>query len=247
MESRPMITRRIVLKGAGALALALGTVELVGRHAIAPQRMVLEASSLPDIQFDIGAFIAAPQTFNDGGGTITAQLPPGLPGAVGLHQPAAVLRVIPAGQPGQRQHRGVLRSADRRGGDDGYRGRDVGPGPRREPVGRRRPRPHRSGALGLAVLPARLDRAVRPDRQLPVPFLLEPAQRPALGPLTLDFGRTMPALIRDSAVSRTDSRSGRGVQPSSRTAFSVVTSCWMPSMSTASFASLLMEAATRRI
>ena len=76
MESRPMISRRIALKGAGALAIALGTVELAGRHAIAPQRMVLEASSLPDIQFDIGAFIAAPRTFNDGGGTITAQLPP---------------------------------------------------------------------------------------------------------------------------------------------------------------------------
>jgi hypothetical protein len=71
-----MISRRIALKGAGALALALGTVELAGRHAIVPQRMVLEASSLPDIQFDIGAFIAAPRTFNDGGGTITAQLPP---------------------------------------------------------------------------------------------------------------------------------------------------------------------------
>jgi hypothetical protein len=76
MESPPMISRRIALKGAGALALALGTVELAGRHAIAPRRMVLEASSLPDIQFDIGAFIAAPRTFNDGGGTITAQLPP---------------------------------------------------------------------------------------------------------------------------------------------------------------------------
>jgi hypothetical protein len=76
MESRPMITRRIALKGAGALALAMGTVELAGRHAIAPQRMVLEASSLPDIQFDIGAFIQAPHTVNDGGGTITVQLPP---------------------------------------------------------------------------------------------------------------------------------------------------------------------------
>jgi hypothetical protein len=76
MEPRPMISRRIALKGAGALALALGTVELAGRHAIAPQRMVLEATSLPDIQFDIGALIAAPRNFNDGGGTITAQLPP---------------------------------------------------------------------------------------------------------------------------------------------------------------------------
>jgi hypothetical protein len=76
MESRPLITRRIALKGAGALALALGTVELAGKHAITPLRMVLEASTLPDIQFDIGAFIAAPKTLNDGGGTITVQLPP---------------------------------------------------------------------------------------------------------------------------------------------------------------------------
>jgi hypothetical protein len=38
--------------------------------------MVLDASTLPDIQFDIGAFIASPQTVNDGGGTITIQLPP---------------------------------------------------------------------------------------------------------------------------------------------------------------------------
>ncbi len=61
------------------------------------------------------------------------------------------------------------------------------------------------------------------------------------------LGRTMPALIRYSAVSRTDSRSGRGVQPSSRTAFSAVTSCWMPSMSTPSFASPLKGAAARTI
>src|ERR1700745_1343939 len=76
MESGPAITRRIALKGAGALALALGTVELAGRHAIVPRRMVLEANTLPDIQFDIGAFIAAPKQLNDGGGTITVQLPP---------------------------------------------------------------------------------------------------------------------------------------------------------------------------
>jgi hypothetical protein len=68
--------RRAFFKGAGALALALGTVELAGRHAIPPLRMALDASSLPDIQFDIGSFIASPITLSDGGGTITAQLPP---------------------------------------------------------------------------------------------------------------------------------------------------------------------------
>jgi hypothetical protein len=70
------IGRRTLFKGAGGLALALATVELAGRHAVLPQRMVLDASTLPDIQFDIGAYIAAAQSFNDGAGTITAQLPP---------------------------------------------------------------------------------------------------------------------------------------------------------------------------
>jgi hypothetical protein len=68
--------RRTLFKGAGGLALALATVQLAGRHAVLPRRMVLEASTLPDIQFDIGAFIAGPQTLNDGGGSTLAQLPP---------------------------------------------------------------------------------------------------------------------------------------------------------------------------
>jgi hypothetical protein len=70
------LARRAFFKGAGALALALGTVELAGRHAMMPQRMVLDASSLPDIQFDIGSYIAAPVTLSDGGGIVTAQMPP---------------------------------------------------------------------------------------------------------------------------------------------------------------------------
>ena len=41
-----------------------------------PRRITLDASTLPDIQFDIGSFIAAAQTVNDGGGSITMQLPP---------------------------------------------------------------------------------------------------------------------------------------------------------------------------
>ena len=68
--------RRALLKGAGGLAIALGTMQLAGRHAVLPRRLQLDASTLPDIQFDIGAFIAAAQTLNDGGGSITAQLPP---------------------------------------------------------------------------------------------------------------------------------------------------------------------------
>jgi hypothetical protein len=70
------IGRRTLFKGAAGLALALGTVELAGRHAVIPQRMTLDANTLPDIQFDIGAYISRPVTLNDGGGTITAQMPP---------------------------------------------------------------------------------------------------------------------------------------------------------------------------
>jgi hypothetical protein len=71
-----VIGRRGLLKGAAGLAVALGTVQLAGRHAVLPQRIELDASTLPDIQFDIGAFIAAAQTLSDGGGSVTAQLPP---------------------------------------------------------------------------------------------------------------------------------------------------------------------------
>jgi hypothetical protein len=71
-------TRRTLLKGAGAMAMALGTLRLVSEKAVLPQRLKLTASAagLPDIQFDIGAFIAPAQQLNDGGGTVTAQLPP---------------------------------------------------------------------------------------------------------------------------------------------------------------------------
>ncbi|MBV9446454.1 MAG: hypothetical protein JO345_11250 [Streptosporangiaceae bacterium] len=70
------IGRRALFKGAAGLAVAMGTVELAGQHAVLPQRMALAAQSLPDTQFDIGAFIASPHTVSDGGGTITVQLPP---------------------------------------------------------------------------------------------------------------------------------------------------------------------------
>jgi hypothetical protein len=70
------IGRRTLFKGAAGLAVAMGTVEVAGRHAVLPERMELAAATLPDIQFDIGAFIASPHTVNDGGGTITVQLPP---------------------------------------------------------------------------------------------------------------------------------------------------------------------------
>jgi hypothetical protein len=75
-SGKRVLARRAFFKGAGGLALALGAVELAGRHAVLPQRIVLDASSLPDIQFDIGSFSAAPVTLNDGGGVVIAGLPP---------------------------------------------------------------------------------------------------------------------------------------------------------------------------
>lgn len=62
-------SRRVVLKGTGALAAALGTLELTGRAARVPIREALPGamnagSSLPDIQFDIGNYIAPAQTVN---------------------------------------------------------------------------------------------------------------------------------------------------------------------------------------
>jgi hypothetical protein len=75
--SMPATTRRTILKGAGGLALALGTLRLVGSKTIPPQRMRLAANStLPDIQFGIGPYIAPAQTLNDGGGNVLVQLPP---------------------------------------------------------------------------------------------------------------------------------------------------------------------------
>jgi len=68
--------RRTLLKGAGAMAMALGTLGLVGEKATVPRRMRLAASSLPDIQFEIGAYIAPPQTLNDGGGNVVINQPP---------------------------------------------------------------------------------------------------------------------------------------------------------------------------
>lgn len=75
-KTQPVIGRRTLLKGAAGLAVALGTVQLAGRHAVLPQRITLDASTLPDIQFDVGAFIAAAQTLNDGGGSVAVQMPP---------------------------------------------------------------------------------------------------------------------------------------------------------------------------
>jgi hypothetical protein len=44
--------------------------------ALAPARPAAAATSFPDIQFDLGAFTHAPQTFGDGAGNVTVALPP---------------------------------------------------------------------------------------------------------------------------------------------------------------------------
>ena len=62
------LSRRTVLKSAGALSAALATLELVGRGSRIPVRMPAAgpaAAALPDIQHDIGAFIA-PVTSQNG-------------------------------------------------------------------------------------------------------------------------------------------------------------------------------------
>jgi hypothetical protein len=67
------LTRRTALKGAGAVALALGALELAGPLTRVPQRdpfrlatAVLPDATLPDIQFDIGAVSPPPQTSDTG-------------------------------------------------------------------------------------------------------------------------------------------------------------------------------------
>src|SRR5258708_15665794 len=71
-EDRPshgVASRRTVLKSAGALATALATLELTGRATRVPVRLPLAdavnaAATLPDIQHDIGNYIAPAQTIN---------------------------------------------------------------------------------------------------------------------------------------------------------------------------------------
>ena len=58
------------------MAMALGTLGLVDGKASVPRRMRLAASTLPDIQFEIGAYIDPPQTLNDGGGDVVINQPP---------------------------------------------------------------------------------------------------------------------------------------------------------------------------
>ena len=78
-SSRSRITRRKLLVSAGGVTAGLVGLERLDHLAQKPVRIRqegLSASGLPDIQFDIGSFLASPVTHNDGGGTVTAQFPP---------------------------------------------------------------------------------------------------------------------------------------------------------------------------
>ena len=73
MDRRGLFSRRRVLTGAGALALAAGALELAGPLARVPGRTAA-ATTRPDIQFDIaGLLTAPPQTSGTG---VTFQMPP---------------------------------------------------------------------------------------------------------------------------------------------------------------------------
>ena len=67
LPTLPSLTRRAVLTRAGALTTALATLELVGARAKVPVRQPLSAevaATLPDIQFDIGAYISQVQSID---------------------------------------------------------------------------------------------------------------------------------------------------------------------------------------
>jgi hypothetical protein len=65
------LSRRSALK-AGAIAAIGSQAAFLEQLAVAPQRAALAATGFSDIQFDIGRFLPPAQTFNDGGGNVTA-------------------------------------------------------------------------------------------------------------------------------------------------------------------------------
>jgi hypothetical protein len=69
-------SRRTLLKGGvlgGVVAAGTAVLGTVGELAVLPARPALAATDLPDIQFDIGNFIPAAFTVNDGAGDITVR------------------------------------------------------------------------------------------------------------------------------------------------------------------------------
>jgi hypothetical protein len=76
------LSRRSALKRTAGLGLLLSQVAVLEGVAARSNRALADvaaagaAPSFSDIQFDIGKFINAPQTFNDGAGNVTAQFAP---------------------------------------------------------------------------------------------------------------------------------------------------------------------------
>src|SRR5882762_11964813 len=58
------LTRRGLLVGTGALATALGTLDILGKLAWIPERPAFAATTLPDIQFDLDAFVPPAQVID---------------------------------------------------------------------------------------------------------------------------------------------------------------------------------------
>lgn len=74
MDRTPFISRRTALKGAGAMAMALTALEVAGPLGRTPARAAVAPAVTPsDIQFDIGAVSAPPQTSDTG---VPFALPP---------------------------------------------------------------------------------------------------------------------------------------------------------------------------
>ena len=67
MTKSPLVSRRTVLRGAGTLALAAGAVEAFGPLTAIPARAAVQPFVTPsDVQFDIAAVSASPQTSDTG-------------------------------------------------------------------------------------------------------------------------------------------------------------------------------------
>ncbi len=84
------VSRRTVLKAGGTIGATVASLSLLEQVAWKPLRGTAEAATLPDIQFDIGNFIAPALNIDDGAGPVTARF-----GPVYTVFLTAVLRVVP--------------------------------------------------------------------------------------------------------------------------------------------------------
>jgi hypothetical protein len=71
-----VFSRRSALKGGAATLFLLSQAALFEQLAAPVARASSTATTFPDIQFDLGAFINPAQVLNDGAGNITVQFPP---------------------------------------------------------------------------------------------------------------------------------------------------------------------------